>query len=189
MADYSELIQRRRSIREFEDRKLSLEVIEEIIEESTLAPSSGNGQPWKFIVIEDQNWIKTLSDESKKNLLSDLEKNPDSPVKKYEMALRNPDFNVYYNAPFLVYIAGSKKIGTIFVDCALCASYFMFSATSRGLGSCWIGLGQHIRDPELRKAIGLPEDHVIVAPIVVGYPKSIPNIPERAKPQILKILS
>jgi nitroreductase len=190
MADYSELVKNRRSIREFEDRKVSLEVIEEIIEESTLAPSSGNGQPWKFIVIEDPNWIKKLSDESKKNLLNNMERNPDSPSKRYEMALRNPDFNVYYNAPFLVYIAGSKKIGTIYVDCALCASYFMFAAVSRGLGTCWIGLGQHIRDSELRKAIGLPEDHVIVAPIVVGYPKSIiPNVPERSKPQILKILS
>lgn len=189
MSDYFELIEKRRAIREFEDRKVSLDVIEEIIEESTLAPSSGNGQPWKFIVIEDQNWIKTLSDESKKNLLSNLEKNPDSPVKRYEMALKNPEFNVYYNAPFLVYITGSNKIRTIFVDCALCASYFMFSAVSRGLGTCWIGLGQHIHDPELRKTIGLPEDHEIVAPIVVGYPKGIPEVPERAKPQILKILS
>ena len=189
MADYSELIQRRRAIREFEDRRVSIEVIEEIIEESTLAPSSGNGQPWRLIVIDDPSWIKKLSDESKKNLLSMMEKKPDTPAKRYEMALRNPEFNVYYNAPFLVYITGSRKIGTIFVDCALCASYFMFSAVSRGLGTCWIGLGQHIRDPELRKAIGLPEDHDIVAPIVVGYPKSIPEVPERAKPQILKILA
>ena len=189
MADYSELIKKRRAIREFEEREVPLEVIEDIIEESTLAPSSGNGQPWNFIVIRDPKWIMKLSDESKKNLLANLEKNPNSPAKRYEMALRDPKFNVYYNAPFLIYITGLEKIRTLFVDCALCASYFMFSAASRGLGTCWIGLGQHINDPELRKAIGLPQDHVIVAPIVVGYPKSIPKAKERAKPRILKVLS
>lgn len=189
MADYLELLKKRRAIREFEDRKVSLEVIEEIIKESTLAPSSGNGQPWKFIVIVDPGWIKKLSDESKKNLLSMMENTPDSPVKRYETALKNPDFNVYYNAPSLVFIAASRNLRTIYVDCALCAGYFMLSAAARGLGTCWIGLGQHIRDPELLKAIGLPEDHELVAPIAVGYPKSIPDVPERAEPKILKILS
>lgn len=189
MADYFELIKKRRSIREYEDRKVSLKDIEQIIEESTLAPSSGNGQPWKFIVVEDPNYIKKLSDESKKNLISMIRKNPDSPVARYEAALRNPDFNVYYNAPCLVFIAAKKDLRTIFVDCALCASYFMLSAAARGLGTCWIGLGQYIRAPELLKAIGLPEDHDLVAPIAVGYPKNIPDVPERAEPQILKILS
>ena len=189
MADYFELIKKRRAIREYEDRQVSLKDIEEIIKESTLAPSAGNGQPWKFIVINDPSWIKKLSDESKKNLISMMEKNPDSPVTRYEAALRNPDFNVYYNAPCLVFIAAKRNYRTIFVDCALCASYFMLSAAARGLGTCWVGLGQHIRDPELLKTIGLPEDHELVAPIVVGYPKSIPDVPERAEPQILNILS
>jgi nitroreductase len=189
MADYFELIKKRRSIREYEDRKVSLKDIEEIIKESTLAPSSGNGQPWKFIVIKDPIWIKKLSDESKKNLIAMMEKTPDSPVARYEAALRNPDFNVYYNAPCLVLIVANKKLRTIFVDCALCASYFMLSAAARGLGTCWIGLGQHIRDPELLKSIGLPEDHDLIAPIAVGYPKKIPDVPERAEPQILNILS
>jgi nitroreductase len=65
----------------------------------------------------------------------------------------------------------------------------MFSASARDLGTCWIGFGTNIQDPKLLKLIGLPEDHAIVAPLIIGYPKSIPNIPERIDPQILKILS
>jgi len=41
----------------------------------------------------------------------------------------------------------------------------------------------------LLNLMGLPEDHKIVAPIIVGYPKNIPNLPERMEPQILKIVS
>jgi len=133
--------------------------------------------------------IKRLSDENKKNLLSLLEKNPDAPIKKYEGALRDPDFNIFYNAPCLVYIVGSKDLLSLHVDCALAACYFMFSASQRGLGTCWIGLGTNMKDPELFRLMGMPGDFQIVAPIIVGYPKNIPEIPERMEPRILKIVS
>ena len=133
--------------------------------------------------------IKSLSDESKKNLISFIEKNPDSPSKKYEASLRDPDFNVFYNAPCLVFIVGPRQLRSLHVDCALAACYFMFCASARDLGTCWIGLGTNIQDPKLLKLIGLPADHTIVAPLIIGYPKNIPSPSERIEPQILKIIS
>ena len=189
MTDFFELLKKRRSIRDFENKKVPLEIINEIIKESCLAPSSGNGQPWRFIIVNNGDLIKRLSDESKTNILSYIEKNPDSPTKKYEAALRNPAFNVFYNAPCLVFIVGSKHIRSLYVDCSLAACYFMFSALQRGLGTCWIGFGTNIQNPDLLKQIGLPQDHIIVAPLIMGYPKSIPTVPERIDPQILKIVS
>ena len=188
MPDFSELLKKRRSIRDFKDKKVPLEIINEIIKESCMAPSSGNGQPWRFIIVNDKDVIKRLSDESKKNILLHIENNPDSPSKKYEAALRNPTFNVFYNASCLVFIVGPKQIRSLYVDCALAACYFMFSASNRDLGTCWIGFGTNIHDPDLLRLIGMPEDHEIVAPIIIGYPKSIPDIPERMEPQILNIL-
>jgi len=103
--------------------------------------------------------------------------------------LRNPGFNVFYNAPCLVFIVGPKQVRTLYVDCTLAACYFMFSAAARGLGTCWIGLGTSIEDSALLELIGMPEDCNIVAPMIIGYPKAIPNQPERIEPQILKIVS
>jgi nitroreductase len=189
MAEFIELLKKRRSIRDFGDKDVPLEIINEIIKESCLAPSSANGQPWRFIIVNNKDLIKRLSDESKKNLLSYIEKNPDSPTKKYEAALRNPGFNVFYNAPCLVFIIGPKHVRTLYVDCSLAACYFMFSASAKNLGTCWIGLGTNIHDPELLNQIGMPDDHKIVAPLILGYPKNIPDLPERLEPQILKIVS
>ena len=189
MTDYFELLQTRRSIRQFEDREVPLETIKEIIAESCLAPSAANGQPWRFIVVSNRDLIKRLSDESKKNILALMEQSPEAPGKKYEAAMRNPDFNVFYNAPSLVYIVGSKHTRNLYVDCSLAACYFMFGATARGLGTCWIGLGTSILDPDLLDLMGLPEDHKIVAPIILGYPKGIPQTPARSEPQILKIMT
>ena len=188
MIDFSELLQTRRSIRQFEDKVVPLDTIREIIEESCLAPSAANKQPWKFIVVSNKDLIKRLSDESKKNILALIEQSPDTANKKYEAAMRNPDFNVFYNAPNLIYIIGPKLERNLYVDCTLAACYFMFCATARGLGTCWIGLGTSILDPELLDLMGIPKDHEIVAPLILGYPKNIPDIPKRNQPQILKIL-
>ena len=189
MTTFNELLKNRRSIRDFEDKSVPLETIQEIIQDSCLAPSASNGQPWNFVIISDKALIKKLSDESKKNSLAFIEANPESPSKNYEAAMRNPDFNVFYNAPSLVYIVGSKDARNLHVDCSLAASYFMFGATAKGLGTCWVGLGTSILDPDLLNLMGIPENYQIVAPLILGYPKQIPGMSERNEPRILKVLS
>ena len=189
MNEFKELLKTRRSIRDFEEKEVPIELIKEVIQDSCLAPSSGNSQPWRFIIIRERAVIKKLSDENKRNLLAHLEKNPDAPSKEYEATLRDPSFNVYYNAPCLVFIVASKGAMNVYENCTLAACYFMFAATERGLGTCWIGLGKHLRSPEILELIGMPEDYRIVAPIVLGYPRSIPVQPDRIAPQILKIVS
>ncbi len=189
MDDFFELLKKRRSIRDFQDKKVPLELIRSIIKDSCLAPSSGNGQPWKFIIVNDKDWIRKLSEESKANLLSILAKDPNSPLKKYESRLRDKSSNIFYNAPCLVYIAGQKAVRSLYIDCSLAAGYFMFGAAARGLGTCWVNQGAEVRDPEILKEMGMPEDYRIVAPIIAGYPRSIPELPLRNEPQILKVIS
>ncbi len=187
--DFQELLTNRRSIREFQDKQVPVSLVKEIIEDSCLAPTASDRQPCKFIIIEDRAFIKRLSDESKRNLLSDLERNPDSPLKMYEEMLRLEQFNVFYNAPCLVFVMGPEDVESLDVDCALTASYFMFSATSRGLGTCWIALGSNLRDPRILEEMGVPEDCRIVAPVILGYPAGIPAASERHAPDIVKIIS
>jgi len=186
--DFKQLLTDRRAIRDFQNKEVPLSVIIEIIEDTCFAPTATNRQPFKFIIIRDRDYIKKLSDESKKNLLSDLEKNPESPLKQYEPRLRDEQFNVFYNAPCLVYFIGPRNVQSLDVDCGLTVAYFMFSATSRRLGTCWIGLGSHIRDRRILNNIGVPGDCRIVAPIIIGYPASIPVASERHPPDITKII-
>ena len=186
--DFKKLLIKRRAIRNFRKRGVPLSIIKEIIQDTCLAPTATNRQPCKFIIIRDRDYIKKLSDESKKNLLSDIERNPESPLKQYEPRLRDEKFNVFYNAPCLVYVIGPTEVHSLDVDCGLTVAYFMFSATSRGLGTCWIGLGAHIRDREILDDMGVPLDCEIVAPVIVGYPKKIPPASERHAPEIIKVI-
>jgi nitroreductase len=186
--DFSELLTNRRSIRDFEKRDVTLSVVREIIQDTCMAPTAGNRQPCRFIIIRDREQIKRLSAESKRHLLDDLTRNPSSPLKQYEDRLRNETYNVFHNAPCLVYVIGPADLHSLQVDCGLTVAYFMFSAASRGLGTCWIGLGAHIRDRETLADLGVPEGFRIVAPVILGYPISIPPASERHIPEIVKVI-
>ena len=188
MAEFSQLLSERRSIRKYTDEKLDVELVRELIKESTLAPNSGNRQPWRFSIVNDMDLMRRISDESKKNILAELAENPDSSRKQYEGGLKNPDFNVFYDAPCLVFIFGDKTHRSIYVDCALAASYFMLAAADRGLGTCWVALGGEIRDPELLEIVGISEADAVVAPIILGRPAAIPKAPVRKAAEIVKMI-
>lgn len=185
---FDELLKIRRSIRRYQDRPVSVEVVQAIIEESTLAPSAGNQQPWKFVIVSGKDNLKELSDESKKNILARIATDPSDYAKRYERMLSSESYNVFYNAPCLVMILGLSGAKNLYVDCALAASYFMMAAVSRGLGTCWVNLGAEIDDPEMRDALGIPDNCTIVAPIILGYPERIPPTPNRKQPEVLKIV-
>ncbi len=189
MMTFLELLQKRRAIRDFEDKPVPGEVINEILRDSTLAPSASNNQPCRFVVIHCRKTIKALSDDSKANLLQDfrtgkIKLNPD-----YVNYLQNENFNVFYNAPCLLYVCGPKSVGSLDVDCALAASYIMFSAASRGLGTCWVALGANVRDPQLRGELGLSDELRVVAPIIIGFPRAIPAPSERHALAILRVIT
>jgi nitroreductase len=186
--DYWELLRERRSVRNFQDRPVPTELIEEMLRETVHAPSAMNGRPWEFVIVQDREWIQKISDESKASLLADLDADPSLPVSRYADILRKPEFNVFYNAPSAVIIAGPESVRSLAVDCALAAAYFMFAATARGLGTCWIGLGRHIRTPEIRESLGLSESHEVVAPIALGYPEKLPGPPTDREPRVLKVI-
>jgi nitroreductase len=189
MMTFSKLLQNRRAIRDYKPKEVPLETIKEIIQESTLAPSASNEQPCQFIIINNRKTMKKLSDESKKNLLQDFAENKALLASNYVAILKNESFNVFYNAPCVIYVVGAKSVHSLDVDCALAVSYIMFSAAQRGLGTCWIGLAAHIRNPKTKAELGIPDGCRIVAPVIIGYPKTIPAPSERHDPNILKVIS
>ncbi|RFU66880.1 nitroreductase family protein [Bacillus sp. V59.32b] len=57
----SNVIRERHSVRKYDpNHKIAREEIEEMLEEATLAPSSSNLQPWRFIVFQDEHAKKEL---------------------------------------------------------------------------------------------------------------------------------
>ena len=186
---FPEILKNRRSIRNYKKKEIPKEIINSIINDSVLSPSAGNEQPWKFIIVKNRDMITRISNESKKNILKRIASNPNDYAKKYEKILQKESFNIFYNAPVVVLILGESSLKNLYVDCALAASYLMMSATSRGLGTCWINFATEINDSTMRNDLGISESHKIVAPIALGYPNIIPDVPKRKDPQIVKVIN
>lgn len=186
--NFTEILKNRRSIRRYQEKPVPVEIIKSIINESILAPSAGNEQPWKFIIVHNREMINRISDECKQSMLARIASHPNDYAKKYEKMLQKEAFHIFYHAPAVIYILGEAGLKNLFVDCALAASYLMMSATARGLGTCWVNFATEIGDPVLRSALGISDHHQIVAPIALGYPEKIPGIPHRKEPKILSII-
>lgn len=184
----AEILIKRRSIRNFQNKAVPLEIIKGILDDCILAPSAGNGQPWEFLVVRNREVIDRISVESKRNMLDRIASNPDDYALRYEKMLQKEAFHIFYHAPAVIFILGQTGLKNLYVDCALAASYLMMSATSKGLGTCWVNFATEIQDPVLRKELGITDRHSIVAPIALGYPLKIPGIPHRKDPQILGVI-
>lgn len=182
-----ETIKSRRAIRSFEDKPVPESEIQTMLEAATYAPSAINVQPWKFTLITNKEAMKHLSDTAKPALLRMLPDVGDEGLVGLKKMLSNPQYNIFYNAPLLIFVSGIKSPYAIY-DCSMAAQNMMLAAYTLGIGSCWIGNAVGLaNDPKVKTELGVPEDHQVHAAIIFGYPKgSFPKAPEKRPAQILK---
>ena len=182
-------INKRRSIRSYEPKPIPRDIINTIIEAGNLAPSRGRMeegvilfQPWRFVVVEDPEFKNKLVQttnpfwkQAMESIKETLPETYENSMKLYEV-MDEPKDMVYYSAPVILFIIGPDSYA---VSCALACENIMLAAQSLGLGSCYVGFGSMIKgNAEIVKALDLTDDERIYGPIVLGYPKDIPE--ERA---------
>ncbi|MGZ4929621.1 MAG: nitroreductase family protein, partial [Halobacteriota archaeon] len=66
MNDVFENIYLRRSVRNYKPSDVADDIIRDLIKVGTYAPSAGNRQPWRFVVIKNRDMITRLSGRAKK---------------------------------------------------------------------------------------------------------------------------
>jgi nitroreductase len=177
-----EAINKRRSIRAYEQKPVPKDVINAIIKAGNQAPytSITRSQPWRFVVVQDaefkQNLFQTAFPFWKNATDGMKEQYPEL----YEMAtclynaMDKPKDVIYYNAPVIIFVIGPATGGAI--SCALACENMMIAAASFGLGSCYTGFGAMVKgNPEVVKALELNENEQIYGPILIGYPKNNPT--------------
>ena len=175
-------IKGRRSVRAYTDEPVSKEQIEILLEAGIWAPSGMNRQPWRFIIIENKELIKYVSDETK---LVAQQMMP-SMAKEFQ----TEEDVICFNAPVLVLICieQDKQWGQVgFLDSVLAAQNMFLKAYEIGLGTCYMGFVGFLRSkPDVLRKIGVPEGYEMVVPFILGHPKTKQKAGKRNKPNVLK---
>src|SRR5829696_9394235 len=78
--DFLDLIKRRRSIRRYEHRPVPRELVRELLEAATFAPSPHNRQPWRFAVLTELPAKARLADAMGDRLRRDRSRDGDPPA-------------------------------------------------------------------------------------------------------------
>ncbi len=174
----------RRSVRTYTQEPVSKEQIEAVLEAGTWAPTGMHREPWKFIVIEDKKIIKYVSDETKilvQQMMPPLAKqfNTEADI-------------ICYNAPMLILVCSEiddQWDNLNLLDSVLAVQNMFLKAYELGLGTCYMGFVNFLNNnPEALKKIGVPENCKMMAPFIIGHPKTKQGAGKRNKPAILKWL-
>lgn len=177
MDSIAAIIRKRVSCRKFNDQTPTRETIDNLIQTAVWAPSGSNNQPWRFVVITDKAKLKAYSDAAKQGWLKNFENA--TYIQQYEKWLKNPAYNIFYNAPALIVIYGDSSSYWHAYDCSMVAQNINLLAEEAGLGCCWIGLAHNVlAEPAVKQELGIPEQYNLVAPLIVGYPAAKKDITE-----------
>ena len=189
MRSIREIIRGRRSCRAYLPEPLPRETIEGLIADAVWSPSGSNQQPWRFAVIRGREALERYSDLTKKGLLERLDQLPH--LQQYEKYLRDPEFNIFYDAPALVVVYGDRSSAWHVNDCTMVAYNLMLLAEEAGLGTCWIGFSHDLLDLDaVKEELQLPPQSHLVAAILLGRPDPARRGPAPArKPFVTRFVS
>ncbi|MFH1671951.1 MAG: nitroreductase family protein [Pseudomonadota bacterium] len=144
-----DLIKSRRSIREYTDKGVSDDAVQQIIEAGSWAPSGLNNQPWRFVVVRARDTKEKLAG-----------------LTHYGM--------IILNAPVVIPVFLSDAVSydrtkdTLAVGA--CIQNMLLAIHGLGLGGVW--LGEILKNKEeVRASLDLPEELELMAVVAIGHPR------------------
>lgn len=155
--DVFEAIKNRRSVRAFTKKPVSDEEITKLIDAARWAPSAGNIQPWKFIIVRDAKVKRGLSAAASDQMFIE-----EAPVVIVVCADQPQSSSGY----------GSRGANLYCLqDTAAATQNILLAAHALELAACWVGAFQ---EEEARKVLNIPSGTRPVVIVPVGHPAEKP---------------
>ncbi|WP_299572416.1 nitroreductase family protein [uncultured Williamsia sp.] len=173
------------TIRRYRDDPVPTEVLRRCLEAATWAPSGGNQQPWRFVVLESRSVRDIISrsalrswDEAKQFYgIADPPRDvaPDADARTRAHRAMRDYAETGGDAPVCLLFCvralpgvGSELLhgGSIFPA----VQNFALAARAHGLGTA-MSLWHTVFEDELREAVGVPPDWQIAATVTAGWPR------------------
>ena len=189
--DFAQLIKSRRSIRKFKPIKVPRRIVRAALDLAKWAPSAHNSQPWRFVVVDDEEAKKRLATEMGKAWISDMLKDG-MPRDKAEEIVKLKSWERITKSPIVMiacltmeemhkypdlrrqraeYVMAVQSVAAYIQTLLLVAHHYK-------LGACWICAPLFCKNA-VRKALDLPRNIDPQAMIIIGYAEEEPTLPPR----------
>lgn len=168
-----ELMKHRRSIRKYQDKQISKEDLEKIIEAGTYAPNAGGGQRSIIVGIHNSKLVEKIG---RMNLVQfDRSRLSGGYVSKEQPSvIDDPTIKSgFYGAPSACVVFAQKNFLYSIPDAFCCAENMVLMAAELGISSCIIARGEETFDNEIGAALlkewDVPENYIARCFVVLGY--------------------
>jgi nitroreductase len=169
-----DIIKKRRSVRDFTDRKIPESAINVLVDALRWAPSAGNLQSRKFYFVFNEDIRNKLA----------------------QAGLKQEFVSFIVRAPLVVVACADHRISTRYgergthlyciQDTAASVQNLLLAAHDLGLGTCWVGA---FKEENVREILDLPNNLRPVAVVPVGYPARTPKAPDRvSKVEVVELV-
>jgi nitroreductase len=167
-----EVLKTRRAIRAYQDRMPEKELIAQIVEAGTYAPT-GMGRQSPIIVAVTNREIR--------NRLSQL-----------NASIMGNDSDPFYGAPVVLVVLADKQFPTYLYDGTLVMGNLQNAAHAVGLGSCWIHRAKEVFETPEGKALlkkwGIEGEYEGIGNCIIGYSAQEAPQPKPRKPDYVRYI-
>lgn len=196
-----DVIFRRRSVRYYKKKQVPEYLIQRILEAGRFAPSAGNAQPWKFIVVQDREMIDEMTADVVRQckkfkkmldytqpgrerrewfarLMQKRMPNKLHPIPFGAISLiADEKLGAWHGAPtVIVLLVDMRAPGNPPLDIGIAGQNIVLAAHSMGLGTCWMSFITTLeREKKWIKRFGIKYPYKLVTSIAVGYPRGVPD--------------
>ena len=151
--ELTSLIKARHSCRNFTDRKVEEEKIDQVIQAGIDAPTGMNRQETIFLAITDPSTVEELS--------------------RLNASIMGRSGDPFYGAKTVIVVLAKKQARTYVYDGAIASAYMLLEAESLGLGACWIHRAKEsfltLEGKNILKRAGIKDEVEGIANIILGY--------------------
>lgn len=147
-------IMTRRSIRSYQPKQVEKELLEQVLQAGTYAPTGGGRQTPVIVAVQDEKTVQQLS--------------------RMNAAVMGAKSDPFYGAPTVLVVLAERSRGTYLLDGASVITTLLNAAHAVGLGSCWVHRAKEEFESEEGKALlqqwGIEGDFEGVGHVILGYP-------------------